>query len=72
MSLFRSEEHAERWLRSKKYERGRIVDLDTVWALAKAWYTDPRQPDWRPGTIRESQEVLASVGLTDEFWTLPI
>jgi hypothetical protein len=71
MSLFRSEEHAQRWVASKGYQPGRIVDLDTVWALAKAWYVDPRGGGWRPRTRAESQTVLASVGLTDDFWTLP-
>ena len=71
MSLFRSEEHVERWLRGKKFERGMSVPLAAVWALARAWYADPRSEDWRPRTRNESQEVLESVGLTGEFWELP-
>jgi hypothetical protein len=71
MSLFRSEEHVDRWVKSKGYTRGAIVPIDVVWSLAKAWYTDPREKDWRPRTRDESQAVLASVGLTGEFWDLP-
>jgi hypothetical protein len=53
------------------YPVGAILQLETVWRLAKAWYADPRKPDWRPRARVESQAVLTSVGLTGEFWTLP-
>lgn len=71
MSLFRSEEHVDRWLAREKKTRGAVVPLDQVWRLAKAWYTDPRHPSWRPRTRDESQAVLASVGLTSDFWQMP-
>ena len=71
MSLFRSEEHVERWLRTARRQRGAVVPLTQVWELAKAWYADPRDPNWRPRTRDESQSVIASVGLTGEFWELP-
>lgn len=70
MSLFRSEEHVERWLRVTGNDRGAVVPLDGVWRLARAWYKDPRQEAWAPRSKQESQAVLASVGLTDAFWTL--
>jgi hypothetical protein len=68
MSLFRSEEHVDRWLRETGNDRGAVVPLAQVWDLAKAWYLDPRDPAWRPRTLDESQAVLGSVGLTGEFW----
>jgi hypothetical protein len=71
MSLFRSEEHVQNWLRSNQRSLGAIVPLAQVWRLAKAWYLDPRQPSWRLRTRGESQAVLASVGLEGEFWELP-
>jgi hypothetical protein len=71
MSLFRSEEHMDRWLAREKKTRGAVVSLEQVWRLAKAWYTDPRDLSWRPRTRAESQAVLSSVGLTSEFWQLP-
>ena len=70
MSLFRSEEHVDRWLRQTRREKGAVVPLPTVWRLAKAWYTDPRDKEWRPRTKPESQAVLAGVGLTGDFWRL--
>lgn len=39
--------------------------------LARAWYGDRMDPDWRPRTRDESQSILKTVGLTSGFWTLP-
>lgn len=71
MSLFRSEEHVRTWARANNRSVGAIVPLRQVWQLAKAWYADPRSPDWRPRTRDESQAIIASVGLTSDFWQLP-
>jgi hypothetical protein len=71
MSLFRSEDHALAWTRVKRYQLGALVSLERVWALAKAWYTDPRVGAWRVRKRDESQAVIASVGLTGAFWELP-
>ena len=71
MSLFRSEEHIARWLQREGAQRGAVVPVLQVWELAKAWYGDPRDPSWRPRTRDVNQAVLASVGLTGEFWELP-
>ncbi len=70
MTLFRSEEHVQRWLDRTRNTRGATIPLEQVWRLAKAWYTDPRDRNWRPRTRDESQAVLSSVGLTDSFWEL--
>lgn len=71
MSLFRSEEHLQRWLDETGNARGAVVPLAQVWRLAQGWYSDPRDSAWRPRTRDESQQVLASAGLTGEFWELP-
>ena len=68
MSLFRSEEHALKWIQVRHYERGEIISLAQVWKLAKAWFIDPRDPDWVPRSREATQAVLTSVGLTSEFW----
>lgn len=70
MTLFRSEEHVQRWLDRTRNTRGAVVPLEQVWRLARAWYADPRDRNWRPRTRDESQAVLSSVGLTDPFWEL--
>jgi len=48
-----------------------VVPLEQVWRLAQVWYADPRAPAWHPRTRDETQAVLASVGLTGDFWELP-
>ena len=63
MRLFRSEEQLP--------GGGASMPLAQLWELARRWYGDRMDPDWRPRTRDESQAILASVGLTDEFWALP-
>ena len=70
MRLFRSEEEIEEWCAARGCTRGAVVTLDVLQRLAAAWYGDRLRPDWRPRTREESQAVLASVGLDDEFWRL--
>jgi hypothetical protein len=70
MSLFRSEEHLGRWLERGGQVRGAVLDLDQTWRLSQSWYLDPREPAWRPRTAAESQAVLASAGLSGQFWEL--
>ena len=62
MRLLRSEEDVT---------EGETVDLATLMRLARRWYGDRLDPDWRPRTRDESQAILAEVGLTGEFWELP-
>jgi hypothetical protein len=49
---------------------GELVSLETLGELARRWYGDRLEPDWRPRTLSESQLILDSVGLTGEFWRL--
>jgi hypothetical protein len=49
---------------------GALVDLATLDELARRWYGDRLDPDWRPRTLAESQALLSSVGLTGDFWQL--
>ena len=58
----------DRWLSQSRCEKGANVPIGTVWQLAKAWYTDPREAGWRPRSKQENQAILESVGLTGDFW----
>ena len=49
---------------------GELVALDTLTELARRWYGDRLDRDWRPRTLAESQAILDEVGLTGEFWRL--
>jgi hypothetical protein len=62
MRLLRSEEDVS---------EGETVDLATLMELARRWYGDRLDPDWRPRTREQSQAILDEVGLTGGFWRLP-
>jgi len=70
MLLFRSEEHIDRWTQQWRLERGATISLHKGWALAKAWFTDRRDPAWRRRTIDETRALLRGLGFTDSFWNL--
>jgi hypothetical protein len=41
-----------------------------MWSLSQGWYGDRLDPSFTPRTIEASQQLLAAVGLTSEFWQL--
>ena len=48
-----------------------MLDLDTAWRLAVAWYHDRLDPAWdRPGTAA-TRALFDSLGLRGSFWALP-
>jgi hypothetical protein len=60
-----------RLLRSgSEVSAGELVVLDTLQQLARRWYGDRLEPDWRPRSLAQSQAILESVGLTGDFWRL--
>jgi hypothetical protein len=69
MNLFRSEEHLHVWLDGR--QPGSTLSVDKLNELARAWWTDRVDPDWEPHTRDQNQAILISLGLSDEFWTLP-
>ena len=69
MNLFRSEEHLTRRLAGRT--PGAVIPVNTLAELARAWYADRLDPDWRPHTREQNQAILDRVGLTGDFWRLP-
>ena len=59
-----------RWLEANGYERGVTLGVLQVAELARAWWQDRLDPDWRPHTRAENQAILERVGLTGPFWQL--
>ena len=70
MLLFRSEEHRERWGRSRGIDRGATMSLSTAWALADVWYRDRMSPRWRRRSVDEVTAVFDDLGLRGSFWSL--
>ena len=63
MRLFRSEEHVP--------QGGAAVPVTQLAVVARRWYGDRLDPDWRPRTREQSQRILDEAGLRGEFWALP-
>jgi hypothetical protein len=70
MLLFRSEEAVQAWCAERGQTPGAIVALAQLGRLARAWYGDRLQADWRPRTVQQSRVLLNQVGLRGEFWRL--
>ena len=70
MNLFRTEEHAGRWVAEAGRPPGASVGISTLTELAYAWYGDRLAPDWRPRPLEESQAILDRLGLVGAFWQL--
>jgi hypothetical protein len=69
MNLFRSEEHASRWLAGRA--PGATIPVTKLSELAQAWWSDRLSPGWQPHTRDQNQAILERLGLTGEFWLLP-
>lgn len=63
--------HGRRWCDARGVEPGGTIDLDTAWALARAWYRDGLREDWEPMGRDAAQAVLERLGLTGDRWRLP-
>jgi hypothetical protein len=63
MLLFRSEEEIDG-------PRGGVMSTAQLHELARRWYGDRLDPDWRPRSTEDSQAILEAVGLTGSFWQL--
>jgi hypothetical protein len=70
MALFRSEDHVDRWCRRRGVAKGAVFSLPQLWELARRWYDDRLEHDWRRKTVAERQRILEEVGLVGPFWQI--
>lgn len=49
---------------------GAIISLEQQWRLAKSWYTDRMELEWRRKTEQEIDALWQELGLTSLFWDL--
>jgi hypothetical protein len=68
MLLFRSEEHVDRWCTDRTLQRGAVLTIEQGWRLARAWYFDRLDPDYRGKTAAEIEAIFASIGLSGPYW----
>jgi hypothetical protein len=69
MNLFRSEEHINRWLGTRR--PGATIAVAKLGELAAAWWSDRLAADWQPHSRDQNQAILDQLELTGEFWRLP-
>lgn len=69
--LFCCTDCVDQWLARTGRERGYVMDLSTLWALARDWYRGRLEPGYRRREPSEAAEYFRSVGLHGPFWGLP-
>ena len=69
---FRRAEEVDPWCERHGLPRGAVVPWAQVLALGRAWYGRHLDEDWRKHTVAEAQAIFDAVGLTGEFWRLPV
>lgn len=68
---FRSADQAHCWSRKHGLPLGAVIPLPQVMELARAWYGGHADRNWRKWSVRQANEIFASVGLTGPFWDIP-
>ncbi len=68
--LFCSTGCVDRWLSASGHDRGYVMDLATLWRLARSWYDGRLQPGYRRREPAEAREYFREVGLDGPFWGL--
>jgi hypothetical protein len=69
--LFCSEACVDRWLAISGNARGCVIDLPTLWGLARRWYEGRLQRGYQRREPAEAAAYFRSVGLEGTFWGLP-
>ena len=59
-----------RWCDERKLPQGALLSLPATWTLAKRWYDDRFELDWRRRSPAEREAILRAAGLSGPFWSL--
>lgn len=68
--IFCSEACVERWLASTSNERGYVMDLTTLWRLARGWYRGRLDRGYVRREPAQAAAYFRDVGLDGPFWGL--
>jgi hypothetical protein len=71
MLLFRSEEHVERWCRSRGLPKRPLLTMEQLWELSVAWYANRITEESRRPMGAEVRQIFDRVGLRGPFWEIP-
>jgi hypothetical protein len=62
----------DRWLSASGHERGYVMDLATLWRLARSWYDGRLEPGYRRREPAQARDYFRDVGLAGPFWGLDV
>jgi Alkylmercury lyase len=68
--LFCREECVAAWLARTGHERGYVMDLPTLWRLARGWYEGRLTRGYQRREPSEARDYFRSAGLSGPFWGL--
>jgi Alkylmercury lyase len=68
--LFCSRDCVQTWLDSTGHELGYVMDLATLWRLARHWYDGRLAPGYTRREPDQARDYFREVGLTGPFWGL--
>lgn len=69
---FRRAEDVAPWCERHGLPLGAVLPWPQVLALGRAWYGRHLDPDWRKHTVAEAQAIFDALGLSGDFWRLPV
>ena len=68
--LFCNQSCIETWLSRTANERGYVMDLATLWRLARGWYEGRLERGYRRREPAQAADYFREVGLDGPFWGL--
>ena len=69
--IFCGESCVEAWLEATANQRGDVMDLATLWRLARGWYRGRLERGYQRRVPVEAVEYFRQAGLSGPFWGLP-
>ena len=69
--IFCDERCVDAWLSQTQHDKGYVMDLATLWRLARGWYAGRLDRGYERRDPTSAAAYFAEVGLTGPFWGLP-
>lgn len=70
MLIFNNEEEVNDWCSRHRKPKGEVLPINQVWELAKIWYGNYLDSNFRRKNKEIAEDMFHQVGLTSSFWKL--